>query len=135
MPILAYATDSSYVLIYFSTLLYIISAQLTEGYYSVLIRNHNRRVPLRNWYLRRLMQPLQQLYETIPFWSWIRPFADHPGRVACSSSPVSGDSWEHELRSSNTSELWNPDPVTQNHKIVSKQLFTQCDVSQGNLCI
>lgn len=78
MPIFMYATDSSYVLIYFSTLLYIISAQLTEGYYSVLIRNRNRRVPVRNWYLRRLMQPLQQLYETIPFWSCIRPFADHP---------------------------------------------------------
>lgn len=68
------------VSLYFSTLLYImkiISAQLTEDY-SVLIRNHNRKVPLRNWYLRRLMQPLQQPYETIPFGGWIRPFADPP---------------------------------------------------------
>lgn len=54
MDILVYVTDPSYVLIYFLTLLYvmkIISAQLTEGYF-VLIRNHNREVPLRNWCLR-----------------------------------------------------------------------------------
>jgi len=101
-------------------LMKIISAQLTEGC-SVLLRNRNRKVdeaPADNslWELDLTLCRSSCVALPVP-------------AALCLETPGNSNLTPH------TSELWNPDPVTQNHKIVNNFLLTKCEVLQGNLCI